>query len=279
MAISLYDMVGNWASSPPVIYDEIRKIIENPDSSFEDFSQVINSDPNLSSRLLRLANSAYYGLSNQVDSISHALSIVGMEQLSDLVFSIVVIDQFQGIPKSLMDIDGFWRHSLACGIAARNIASQVDPIGAERYYLAGMLHDIGSLVVCKAQPDTAAQILAKVRETGNSLCAEEVEALGFDHSAMGSVLLKAWRLPEVLVEAVSYHHQPNLATKHLQVASAVHVADILAHELDLGSNGEAGVPELHPPALETLGIERDALEEMKPDILTQTEEIFAIFHR
>ena len=203
MAISLYDMVGNWTCSPPVIYQEIQKIIDDPEASFDDFSRIISSDPNLASQVLKLANSAYYGLSNKVDTLTHALSVVGVQQLSDLVFSIVVINQFQGIPRDLLDIQDFWRHSIACGVAARNIAQKIDPDSAERYYLAGMLHDIGTLVVCKAEPKTAAGILQKARETKRDLCSLEQEVLEFDHTAMGSVLLKGWRLPENLVEAAS----------------------------------------------------------------------------
>ncbi len=279
MGISVYDMIGNWACSPPVIYQEIQKIIEDPDSSFEDFSRVINADPNLGSQLLKLANSAYYGLSHRVDTITHALSIVGMEQLSDLVFSIVVINQFQGIPKELMNIESFWQHSLACGVAARNLAAAVDKTAAERFYLAGMLHDIGTLVVCKAKPELAAKIFETVHETGGSLCEEEVKILDFDHTAMGSVLLKGWNLPSTLVEGVAYHHQPAMAKKHPEIAAAIHVADIMAHELELGSNGEPGVPELYEPALETLRIDRDYIEGLKDTVREQTEEVFSIFRK
>ncbi len=279
MAISIYDMVGNWACSPPVIYQEIQKIIEDPDSSFEDFSRVINADPNLGSQLLKLANSAYYGLSNSVDTITHALSIVGMEQLSDLVFSIVVINQFQGIPKELMNIESFWQHSLATGVGARNLAAQVDKTAAERYYLAGMLHDIGTLVVCKAEPELAAKIFETVKETGGPLCVDEVKLLEFDHTAMASVMLKGWKLPPALIEGVAFHHQPALATDHPEISAAVHVADIIAHELDLGTNGEPGPPPLYEPALKTLRIDREFIEELKPKIVEQTEEVFSIFRK
>ncbi len=279
MAISVYDMVGNWACSPPVIYQEIQKIIENPDSSFEDFSRVINADPNLGSQLLKLANSAYYGLSNSVDTITHALSVVGMEQLSDLVFSIVVINQFQGIPKELINIESFWQHSLATGVTARILSAQVDKTAAERYYLAGMLHDIGTLVVCKAEPELAAKIFATVKETGGPLCADEVKVLGFDHTAMVGVILKGWNLPSPLVEAVAFHHQPALATEHPEITAAIHVADVIAHELGLGTNGEPGPPPLYKPALKILRIDRDFIEKIKPKVIEETDEVFSIFKK
>lgn len=279
MGISIYDMVGNWACSPPVIYQEIQRIMEDPDASFDDFSRVINADPNLSSQLLKLANSAYYGLRSKVDTITHALRIVGLDQLCDLVFSIVVINQFQGIPKKLLDIESFWKHSLATAIAARNIAQQVEKISAERYYLAGMLHDIGTLVLCKAEPELAAKVLENVLDNGRSLCEEEAEVIGFDHTAMASVMLKGWKLPETLVEAVAYHHQPSLAQEYPKIAAAVHVADIIAHELELGNNGESGVPPLYEPAFEILLIDRDFIESIKPAVVEQTEELFEIFHR
>ena len=194
MGISIYDMVGNWACSPPVIYQEIQRIMEDPDASFDDFSRVINADPNLSSQLLKLANSAYYGLRSKVDTITHALRVVGLDQLCDLVFSIVVINQFQGIPRKLLDIENFWKHSLATAIAARNIAQQVEKISTERYYLAGMLHDIGTLVLCKAEPELAAKVLENVLDNGRPLCEEEAEVIGFDHTAMASVMLKGCQM-------------------------------------------------------------------------------------
>lgn len=274
MAINIYDVVGNWVASPPIIYQELQKVMDDPDASFQDFGTIIASDPSLASQLLKVANSAYYGLVSKVETLSHALTVVGLAQLADMAFAAVMVQQFQGIPKKLLDIDAFWKHSITCGVAARSIARRIHDPEAEKYYLAGMFHDLGTLVVCKSNPEEAEKSFQLAKDKGISLAKAEVEVLGFDHTAMAGILLKGWNLPDILVEAVSFHHSPRLAKKFPQITAAVHVADILAHDMELGNSGEPKIPELVPSTLKTLELDKQYIDELKESIQEQVDEIF-----
>ena len=146
MAINIDDLVVPWAASPPILYYQLREKLDDPNTSFEDLADIIKTDTAMSARLLKIVNSAFYGFDGKVDTLTHALNIVGTEQLTDLALAAIVTSKFQGIPRDLINMETFWMHSIGCGIAARKIARYVPGVEAEKMYLGGMLHDIGSLI-------------------------------------------------------------------------------------------------------------------------------------
>ncbi len=143
------EVVADWIGSPPLVYRKLHQAMQNPDTSFEDFSSIISADPSLAVRLLRIANSPFYGLGSKVETIMHALSIVGIEQLKELALATILINQFKGIDRDLVDMQSFWMHSIGCGLAARTIAKNMGERHVEPYYTASMLHDIGILIIYK----------------------------------------------------------------------------------------------------------------------------------
>lgn len=122
----------------------MREAIENPDSSIADFSSIIGADPALAARLLKVVNSPFYGLTAKVETIPHALNIIGSDQLADLALATSVASQFDGMKNVGIDLEAFWKHSVGVGVAARNMAKFLNLPDVDRYYLAGMLHDIGN---------------------------------------------------------------------------------------------------------------------------------------
>lgn len=272
MAIKIDDLVVPWAASPPILYYQLREKLDNPDTTFDELASVIKTDPAMSARLLKIVNSAFYGLGEKVDTLTHALSIVGTEQLTDLALAAIVTSKFQGIPRDLINMETFWMHSIGCGIAARRIARQVPGVESEKMYLGGMLHDIGSLIFFKESPEVAKKILLRCKESGEHLFKVEKEVLGYDHAEVGALLLTEWKLSEQLVEMVRYHHQPSKAEDSIMETCIIARADALVYELEIGSSGEPGVPELDPKVAEIIPVSEEEISALKEEIIEQIDD-------
>ena len=277
MAIKINDLVGSWAVSPPILYYQLREKLDDPNSNFEELAAIIKTDPAMSARLLKIVNSAFYGFDEKIDTLSHALNIIGTEQLTDLALAAIVTSKFQGIPRDLINMETFWMHSIACGIAARKIAKRMAGVEAEKMYLGGMLHDIGSLILFKEAPEDARKILLRCKESGENLFKVEKEILGYDHAEIGALLLAEWKLSDRLVEMVKYHHQPVNAGDCLDEACIIARADALVYEMKIGYSGEPGVPELDPMVLERIPISDEEINELKEDITVQVDDTVRMF--
>ena len=263
--------------SLPKIYFELQEALGDPNKTFQDLGNIISFDPALSARLLKIVNSPFYGFPSNIETISHAISIIGMDQLTDMALATLVIYQFRGIPNSLFNMERFWRHSMACGVVARSIAEFRSEKNIERFYLAGILHDIGRLVIFKKEPALARDAFYRSREQRENIYLSERELMGFDHADVGRELLKAWQLPPRLVESVGCHHQPQTATEFPVDAAIIHASDYIVHVLHAGSDAEFSEPQLYPKSWEIIGISPDDFEFMKDKVIQQYQGIVSMF--
>jgi putative nucleotidyltransferase with HDIG domain len=277
MAMKIDDLVGSWAASPPILYYQLREKLDDPNTSFDDLAAIIKTDPAMSARLLKIVNSAFYGFAEKVDTLTHALNIIGTEQLTDLALAAIITSKFEGIPRDLINMETFWMHSIGCGIAARKIAKHMSGMEPEKMYLGGMLHDIGSLILFKESPEDAKKILLRCKESGESLFKVEKEVLGYDHAEVGALLLAEWKLSERLVEMVKYHHQPAKARDYLKETCIISRADALVYEMKIGTSGESGVPELDPRVLEIIPISDEEINALKEEIAAQVDDTVRMF--
>ncbi len=277
MAIKINDLVGSWAASPPILYYQLREKLDDPNSSFEDLADIVKTDPALSARLLKIVNSAFYGFAEKVDTLSHALNIVGTDQLTDLALAAIVTSKFQGIPRDLINMEMFWMHCVGCGIASRKIAERMPGVESEKMYLGGMLHDIGSLIIFKESPEDAKKILLRCKENKENLFKVEKEVLGYDHAEVGALLLTEWKLPQRLVEVVKYHHAPADAGDYLEETCIVARADALVYEMNIGNSGEPSVPELDPRVSEVVPVSDKELEGLTEEITAQVDDTVRMF--
>jgi HD-like signal output (HDOD) protein len=241
-------------SSLPIVYTKINARVNDPRSSLKDLSDIISDDPGLTSRLLQLVNSAFYGYPTKIDTISRALLIVGTQQLRDLALATSIMRLFEGISPELVTMESFWKHSIACGVAAKIIATYRREPNVERFFVAGIVHDIGRLIIFKKAPEEAHSALRFCQTNAELLYPVERRMIGVDHCEVGHVLLQSWNLPVILDEVVSYHHTPRMASLHPIETAIVHVADILSHSLQFGTSGESFIPPLDPKAWELLEI-------------------------
>lgn len=263
--------------SLPKIYFELQEALNDPDKTFQDLGEIISFDPALSARLLKIVNSPFYGFPSKIETISHAISIIGMDQLTDLALATLVIYQFRGIPNSLFNMEKFWRHSMACGVVARSIAEFRGEKNVERLYLAGILHDIGRLVIFKKEPALARDAFYRSKELQENIYLSERNLMGFDHADVGRELLKAWQLPPRLVEAIGCHHQPQTAKEYPVDAAIIHTADYVVHVLKAVSDAEFSEPQLYPKSWEIIGLSPDDFEFMKDKVIQQYQGIVGLF--
>jgi len=254
-------------TSLPGVYLRLSAVVSDPRSSAADVGRVIAEDPGLTARLLRLVNSAMYGFPSRIETVSHAISIVGTAQLQDLALATSVIRLFASVPADIVSMESFWRHSVACGVAARALASRRRETNVERYFVAGLLHDIGRPIMYVKAPAQARAAIERARERGEPLFESEQHQFGFDHAHVGHALLELWKLPPSLREAVLLHHHPERAQRFPVEAAVVHVADLITNALGLGSSGENLVPPVVPEAWETIGLS----PAMIPDVVDEAE--------
>lgn len=241
--------------SPPMVYNRLMEVINHPRGGAGDVANVIRQDTALTARLLRLVNSAFFSFPKKIETVSQAVSVVGTSQVRDLSLATSITGLFENVPKDLIDVEGFWKHSLACGVAARVIAGLRNEGNVERFFVAGILHDVGRLVLLLRAPEVAREILDHALEKDLLLLEAETAVTGFDHARVGTVLMKHWSMPDVLQDALGYHHMPTKADRYPVEAATLHVADILAHALQIGGSGERYVPSISAGGWTKLGID------------------------
>ncbi len=239
-------------SSLPEIFVMINEVVNNPTSSFSDIAQVVNLDPALSARLLKIVNSSFYSFPSNIETVTHAITVIGTEQLHNLALATTIIANFKGIPDKILNMNLFWRHSMGVAIIARNLAIHCRETNPERFYLAGILHDIGRLIILENLPDEAKEIITRQNEIGGVMWQIEREVLGFDHSEVGAALSRSWNLPLSLEEIIGNHHNPSRSKRYPLETTIIHLADIIAKAMELGSSGDIHVPPLDEKSWEQL---------------------------
>jgi len=261
MALTPKELVNycSGITSLPVVYQRLDEAINDPYSDLSTIAAILSEDSSLAARLLRLANSAMFCFPSRVETVSRAVTIIGTKQLRDLVLATSVIELFNKIPEEHVSMESFWRHSIATGIAARVIATYRREANVERFYVLGLLHDLGRLVMYLQIPEMANRAIELSSNNQSPLYQEEQQQLGFDHAAVGEALLVKWKLPAFLQEGVACHHKPGRATRYPEEAATVHIADIIANSFKMGSSGEPTVPPFVEKAWNRLGLTVDQL--------------------
>ncbi len=260
--------------SLPLIFSQIMDLMSDPDSSANDFAKVIGNDPALTAKLLKIVNTAFYGYRSQIDTISHAVMIIGTSELYALCLSTSVLTLFKDIPSILVDMTSFWKHSIGCGMIARKIAARKGETNRERFFVAGLLHDIGRLIIYNNLPNQAHQAIAYAAHHKELLYNAETRVLGFDHAKIGGRILDKWKLPVKLADVVRFHHHPENAPEPFDIDTAIiHLSDIILNALQLGTSGEHLVPPLNPAAWKMIGLSVEMLPEIIQETESQIEEI------
>lgn len=256
---------------------EIESVLDDPESTLADVGCVIEKDPDLTARLLKLGNSSFFGFPSRMETVSETISLIGIQQVQDLISVSVVVEIFDGVSEELVNMGSFWKHSLACGLAARQLALARRVPKPEKFFVAGLLHDIGRLVLFSRAPQDAQQVFARYLSETVLLRDAEQKTLGFDHAEIGEALLKVWNYPVNLTSAVRFHHFPMSAGPYQLEASIVHVADHIVNAMQHGCSGERWIPPLQGKAWERLNLPVDILDSVVETMDSQLIEVERAF--
>ena len=259
------------------ILKEVEAVLNNPQSNLLNVGEVIERDPDLTARLLRLGNSSFYGFPSRLETVSEAISLIGIRQVQDLMIASSVVEVFAGVSAEFVDMESFWKHSLACGIGTRLLAIAKRVPKPDKFFVAGLLHDVGRLVLFSQAPQKTQRVFETYRSKRMLLRTAEVQVLGFDHAEIGQALLRSWKYPNNLIQAVSYHHHPLAAEAFQTEAAFVHVADHLVNAMQMGSSGERFVPALQAKAWAQLNLSSDIIGQVMDSIDHQIEAVQEVF--
>lgn len=258
----------------PDVFLRINKLIADPNSNMMDIVKAVERDPSFTVRLLRVANSSFYGFSSTIDTVSKAVSIIGTSQIRSLALATSVARSFEGLPNSLVSMEHFWRHSLYCALAARVLARRAGRCDADAVFTAALLHDIGELVIFNRMPQQAKEALLLVLDSGDELPVYQAERqiMALDHAQVGGELARQWKLPPMLEECIEFHHEISSAQRFPREVALVHIANILALMAETQTLDLVDASPIDPHAWEVVGLDP---EEFIADTVAEAQEEIA----
>lgn len=245
----------------PAAINEITRLMADPNSSTEQVARVIDHDQALAAKVLKMVNSPIYGFPGRISSIKHALVLLGVNVVNGIIISSAVFDTMN---KSML---GLWEHSVACSLAAVEIARAAGLENPEEYSIMGLLHDIGKMVFSMQIPEAKQAVDLMVKKDDVLFRDAEKEILGFGHEKINEWLCEHWNLPPNLREGIIYHHAPMSAKFHPEAASVAHLADFMARLFECGSGGDDNVPRLEAKALRTLNLNHTLIESVLDELV------------
>lgn len=257
--LSLEQAVSRLQELPalPLVVRELLASFDKPDIELGELAAQIANDQALAAKTLRLANSSFYGLQSKVRTIGQAIAVLGFDSVRALVVGAGVLGSFGAARGNGVDFGAFWRHAIGTALCARALARRGGS-PAELAFVAGLLHDIGRLVLVTRFPDHYARVVAQRSLRDCTLLEAERAELGIDHAEVGRALTQHWRIPESICRAIGDHHAPTVQD-YGGLTAVVHAADAIAHGLDLAGNEDDLVPQLVQGAWDSLRLDAAAL--------------------
>lgn len=211
----------------PEVYLEVKKVIDNPDSTMAELSRAISIDPGMTATVLKLVNSAFYAMPRKVETISRAVGILGMQALHDLTLAVAVTKTFSRLNQQVMSMSVFWANSFFSGLVARELARKCFLVDSERMFVEGLLRDIGHLILYEQLPEQSEQALRESANDGSPVHTLEQQMLGFDFTEVGQSLIENWQLPKNFGIAIRYQNNPNGTKDHGFEAALLNMASAL----------------------------------------------------
>lgn len=241
----------------PTVIERITKLLHNPKTSAEEIGKAITTDQALASKVLKLVNSAFYGFPGKISTITHAIVILGFSTVKNIVLTASIFDAFRGKGKNVsgFDLEQFWIHSIACGAASQSIAKHIGSTEKEECFIAGLIHDIGKLIICQNLSEDFENALAYSKKNSMLLYQSETELFDITHQEAGGMLAEKWNLPKNLQNAVLYHHVPSQSREYYLTTAIVHCADIIVRAFDYGNGGDNRIPCMNETVWRNLGLD------------------------
>lgn len=255
--------------SLPDIYLKLKALLDDPDYALLDVGKLIGTDPALTVRLLRLVNSPYFGVATKIDTVTKAVNLLGTQQVHDLVLATSVAEAFSGMSTEVMHMRTFWQESVHCGVMSRLVAAHCNMLDSERLFVAGLLRDIGHLIMYRKMPESCQETIIHSRQEQRLLFTVERERFGFDYAQVGGELLAAWNLPAALKSAIRFHTAPGRAEEFEFEAAIVHLASVVTETREWAGGSEAWAECADPVAWQLTNLSVAAIEPLLEEAETQ----------
>jgi diguanylate cyclase (GGDEF)-like protein len=260
--------------SPPVIAVRILEAVRKEDTSFEDLAKIIASDPALTAKILRVANSSFYSVSQKVHSIQKALSILGTNTLKNLALSFVIAKEMHGLSEGGFDFDFFWRRSITAAVAANLLTTALGEKG-DMLFVPAMLQDIGIIIMYLSNKDDYLKVLDEKRASGQHISSVEKRIFGFDHQEIGAEVLKSWGLPENIYQPIQYHHmEKQIPEKYRSQAYMLCLSDRLSSVYH-GMRSVEKINTIRELIADKYDIRKISLEKLIDDVASGCNEILS----
>ena len=265
----------------PAVLPKLMSLMEDEKSGAAQVADTISSDPALTSKILKVSNSAYYGFSQEISSLKNAVPLLGFNMVRSLALSIGVINSMPSHKSSPhFSREGLWVHGLAVATVMQKLSKKFGQESSnDQHFVVGLLHDIGKLVLDLFFSELFHQALEETNSQGNmALHKAESNVIGFDHGEVGGMLLTRWKFPEAITVPIAVHHQTDIQKNAFASDIAMlRIADTLPQELGLGGGGNALIPEIHEADLKALAMTEKDLDEMRSFLEDSKDGIFALF--
>lgn len=258
----------------PTVLEKITLLLQNPQTSADEIGRAITTDQSLSSKVLKLVNSAFYGFPGKISTITHAVVILGFSTIKNIVLTASIFDVFRKKGQAGLggfDMERFWMHSIACGAASQSLAKCIGSSEREECFIAGLIHDVGKILLCQYLNEEFRAIVHETRSANSLFVDAEKRLFGVTHQEIGGVLCESWNLPENLQNAVKYHHTPSKNRAYYLTTAIVHCADILVRALDMGNGGDNRLPRLQDQVWQNLGLDNLSLPTLLENINDEVE--------
>jgi len=249
----------------PSVANKVTKLLKDPTCTAIRVSEVIDKDPSLTIRVLRLVNSAYYSIRSEVTNVRHAVALLGFKTITQMVITISVFDVFKGGYGREFDREGFWKHSIGCGVISQKIAQLTGYAGADDCFTAGLLHDIGKVVVDQYLHEEMEKVIKLTQEHDISFADAETEIMGINHADIGGQVMENWKIPIPIMVAVKYHHnvlEERGKTENARdlIVDIVRLSDIICKREKIGYTGDCTMPEITEDLYSRLNINKEAID-------------------
>ncbi|ORC34920.1 phosphohydrolase [Marispirochaeta aestuarii] len=261
--------------SLPTSVTKIMEISNDPNASPADLNQVISLDPVLMGKVMKLINSAYYGLSQEVTSLVRAIIMLGINTVKNLALSTAVLANLgKGTSAKGLNMDGFWRHSLCVGVTSKLIAKKlkIDPKRLEEFFMAGLLHDIGKIPLNNRLADPYVAAMQNADREQAPLIQAEKNVMGIHHCEVAKIILQRWRLNQEIQDAVSFHHAPlSYEGPHWKIVYAVTTANFFANTFEIGFAGDRYPLSVPPEVFQALDVDMEWFDDIEDQVLSEIE--------
>ena len=254
----------------PIVVTRIMQLVENPKTAAVEISKVVSLDPALTVKILKIVNSAYYGFPKQITTITHAIMILGFEDVKNIALGVSVFDIFKtktakGVVEEF-DRIAFWQHSIGVGACTKLLAKKLRYKNPEEAFICGILHDIGKIILDQYFHEEFMQIIGIAKNENLLFVNAEKKVTDIEHPEIGRIVAKKWGLPQTIIDSIAFHHNPSLSEGHALLVSLVHASDVFCRIQKIGNGGDALVPQLQKAAWDNLKLQPTDLAKLYEEL-------------